>query len=182
VSHQWSVCLLVGAMAAIGCGGPANSVSGAVAGTSLIGREATLYEGQYINASGATDGWFDGVYIDDEMALCPTLQALRAPGNWTLLNLAIPKDDRASVTQVRTYKIGRFPIAHEVSAWFGRTDSQCMTQLRLEADAGTVTVENATADVVEGSLDVLFGADRITGHFRAVRCVFDEDAVPACGG
>jgi hypothetical protein len=177
MANRWPLIVAVAAATSIGCEAP-NSISGTVAGFQLAPREATLYEQRFVDGTGMTVGWFDGIIIDDQTAACPLAQANREPSNWSLLQLILPKTAQGAVLPAGIYSVDPF----HASAVFARTDSRCMPQLDVDANSGSITVDSSTWDDLRGSFDLVFRSDRVTGHFQAVRCAFDMDATRSCGG
>jgi hypothetical protein len=177
MADRWLLVVAVAAATSIGCGAPA-TVSGTVGGFQLSPRETMLYEQRFIDGTGMTVGWFDGILIGDQTGLCPSAQANRQPGNWSFVQLVLPKTERGSVLPAGTYGVD----PSHASALFARTDARCLPHSLVEADSGSITVDSSTADVMRGSFDLQFLSDHVTGHFEAVRCVFDIDATRTCGG
>jgi hypothetical protein len=150
----------------VGCG-PA-SVSGEVAGTPIESSDAIFHEGTFLVDS--VEIRIGGPTSD----MCADIAAGRATKGGTALTLSITKD----AVGVGTHTVGTSGGLTVASA--EKLDTACSDVLKKFASSGTITITTKETTRIQGSFDLLFDSDHLTGSFDARACADTTVDVKTC--
>jgi hypothetical protein len=147
--------------------GTAN-VNGMVDGLSLAAKDA-IGEASSRDTTGS-ELW---VAISDRANTCALVQqGAEAIANAMGLRLHLSSSSSSPATIGKgTYAIGDADTtkAHFTS-FFSTTDATCSSGGRVNATAGTLTIEEVTSSVISGTFDLTFPSGSMNGSFSASRC------------
>jgi hypothetical protein len=146
----------------IGCG-PA-SVSGEVAGTAIDSSDAIFDSGSFLG-----NDLLSVVVGGPSSDLCVDMAAGVAHASESFLSLTISKGTIGLGAHAIGSSIGSEGVV-SVSAGASKLDTACGDILKQSAKSGTITLTEKTATRVQGSFDLLFGTDHVTGSFDARAC------------
>jgi hypothetical protein len=166
------------------CGG---NVSGG--GSSVIGTigGASVQTADVVALVQSSGGGFvtAGVAYTNVSDTCGVLQRVASggpePASTVVLSLSV--NMAGTTVPAGTYAIGA-QSAIQVAAQFITTDSTCMTVAQAQATSGTIVYATVSATTIQGTFDVTFGTDRVTGRFTAPLCnahTSNTRGTPACG-
>jgi hypothetical protein len=172
----------------VACGGaPMNRVNGTVQGAALTASEASLLTGAQLggNATEAAVLISDAIGPLGSNGVCASLNQGGVKGSGlTMLGLTLVQTDAAGNKVVPAP--GDYAITVQDSppastavktaaAGLIRFDSSSgPLKVNFQATSGTVHVSSlsfATGSRAQGSFDLMFGADRLSGTFNAESCV-----------
>jgi hypothetical protein len=131
-----------------------------VAGQTLSAQDAITY----------TLGSTTVIGIDSVPNLCSYAQKNELPKN--LVSLAFYLSP--TVTAPGTFVIDQASVT---AIWVAR-DSTC-AGTSVDATSGTITITRLSP-TVNGTFDVMFNQDHVTGSFAATSCDHSQDASPTC--
>lgn len=153
---------LLGALGGVlvGCGTSAGSVEGAVAGQTLSAEDSITY----------TLGSTTVIGIDSVPNLCSYAQKNELPKN--LVSLAFYLSP--TVSAPGTFVIDQTSVT---AIWVVR-DATC-AGTSVDATSGSIAITSVTT-TVNGTFDVMFNQDHLTGRFAATSCDHSQDASPTC--
>lgn len=162
----WVAAAAVACSSSSGGGGSGSaSVTGTIQARAIPAQDAVGLSSVAMNGSMVESAV--GAVITNVTGACSVLQNHGNPPDASTLIVAVAAD--SSSVAPGTYDI--------VSQGFGATasyalqDQNCLTVVSENASSGTVTISSVGSSV-NGSFDLTFGADHITGTFSAPVCVY----------
>jgi hypothetical protein len=161
-------------------GGGSTSVVGTIGGVSVSTKDTVAI----IEPSGSNV--LAGVAITNIPDTCGVLQREflaggPEPANTEALSLSVTFAGTA--VPAGTYAIGDQQAA-QVSAIHSTTDSNCMSRASTVASSGSITYAVVSATTIQGSFDLVFGSEHVTGRFAAPVCNANFSGarvMPVCG-
>jgi hypothetical protein len=162
------------------------TVNGAIGGSAFVAGDAINVEA---NASGLDfNGKSTDVLITSFSGACAKQAANAGVANGRLLFFGLAVTDSAGnaspVTATGDYTIAKAPLpnnAKVAQAFYEKDGADCLKATNLDAASGKITVTNpgAGGGTLEGTFDLTFGSEHITGSFSAPRCAsFNPNRTP----
>lgn len=164
--------------ALVGCGS-GNSVTGTVQGNSLAAQDALSFQAS--ESFGGVTEFLVGALIVNISSACSTAtndQATnKTPPNLTGLSLAVAN---TAAIAPGTYNITSSSVP-AASAGFTKTDATCNNTVNASATAGTITISAIDSSHAQGTFNLTFGSDTLTGNFNAPNCNINLNGNPDAG-
>lgn len=156
-------------------GGGGNSVTGSVAGKSLVAADAIALTGAF-NGQGGVQ-----VVISEQAGACVEYGNDRFKQKAALLTIALAK--KGGEVPTGKYNVGVNGDVTAGAVWFV-TDDKCKAGTPTPATAGTITLDRNT-DGAGGSFDLTIGGSNVKGTFDGKFCLwvakpFSPDSDATC--
>ncbi|MGD0528252.1 MAG: hypothetical protein ABSE49_24165 [Polyangiaceae bacterium] len=186
VGVAWATAI---AAAVAACGGSTSTLGGAANGAQVNGTVdgVTMTVVDQVGVSGTvttngSTGSYAGAVITNIAGTCSVVQSHANPPNAQALSLVV----YGSGTTVGpgTYTVGSTAVSG-AQVTFAAQDAMCTSTASADATGGTVTLSVVNGTSIEGSFDVTFGSDHVSGTFDAPVCAVPTTTgttTPPCGG
>jgi hypothetical protein len=165
----------VGLFLALGACAAGSTVNGTVGGTGITARGSLSQVGS-ITPSGTNDEAL--IVVSDQDQMCEMLMLHETPKDSTYMQFLVYTRD-VSGAPAPALGVGQYSVitgsdlsAAQVAAVSFIKFSGCASTSNAATD-GSVTLTHVSADSVQGTYDLSFGDDHVTGSFVAPNCAIN---------